>query len=126
VSDSNFSELLDASGVPFAIVANVLTGESVRFGNSSEVRFEDLAKSLFGDADAIVATNASLEGQILPRIWGQGTLSVAVCKPTDKTIVGAFSDTKMGIKDQYLWSKKLDAKFADFFSHDRNESISQR
>lgn len=50
----------------------------------------------------------SLEGQIFPRIWGQGNTKCVFCKPNNEEIVALFFDNCMDAKENYFFAKKLD------------------
>lgn len=65
--------------------------------------FEQLI--LFSNIDNLVA---SLDGQILPRIWVQGNTHCVICKPNSNQLVALFYDNCMDAKDNYLYAKKLD------------------
>jgi hypothetical protein len=102
--------LLAEEGISFAIVADISTGEVRRVGDPSGLPVDDLANSLFGDVERVLATNRSLEGQLLPRTWCQGGVCCIVCKPCQESLIGVFCDDKRGITERYHWAKSLDAK----------------
>lgn len=65
-------------------------------------------KSLFFDKEAVVALNNSLEGQITPRIWGQGSTRCIVCKPSPRLIVGLFCREESSALEFYEWAQTLE------------------
>jgi hypothetical protein len=101
VTESDIEKLLSDLKVPFAVVANVTTGEIQQIGDLSSIQPTDLLKSLFGDEKAVAALNESLEGQPTPQSWSQGDVSVVVCKPKPDVIVGLFDRTTLGAVERY-------------------------
>lgn len=108
-------ERLKEWNVPFAIIADVETGHTIRVGSSTGMGYDDLENTLFRDAETVLATSRSLEGQILPRMWSQGNVSCYVCKPNSQTIVGLFCSDQRNPVEKYHWSKKLNTRVADAF-----------
>lgn len=72
--------------------------------------FEQLV--LFGSVDSLMA---NVEGQILPRIWGQGNSKCVLCKPNEELIVALFYDSNMDAKENYFYAKQLDALVKESF-----------
>lgn len=60
---------------------------------------------LFGNMDSLYA---SIDGQMLPRIWTQGNTKCIVCKPNNEQLVALFYDNNMNATDNYFHAKKLD------------------
>ena len=102
--------------IPYAVVANLETGDTIGVGCSSGLEFEDLQNTLFRDAETVFATGRSLEGQILPRIWSQGNVSCFVCKPNEKTVVGLFTSDQRSPVEKYHWSKQLNSDVVNAFA----------
>ncbi|MCR5628171.1 hypothetical protein [Eubacterium sp.] len=65
--------------------------------------FEQLI--LYSDIDDLVAT---IEGQILPRIWVQGNSKCVICSQNSGQLVALFYDNSMNAKDNYFYAKQLD------------------
>ena len=99
--------------IPFAVIADLETGNAVRVGCSTGMGFDDLDNNLFRDAETVFATGRSLEGQVLPRIWSQGKISCFVCKPDERTIVGLFCHDKRNPIERYHWSKQLNSQIVN-------------
>lgn len=112
----SLNNVLDELKVSFAVVADLLSGEIKLIGDPDVVGNTDLIAALFADSETVESLNRSLEGQILPRIWGQGKVSCIVCKPTEKTIVGLFVIDKRDAVQKYHWSKKADEAIRLSFS----------
>ena len=112
-----FEERLKEWNVPFAVIADLDTGDTIRVGSSVGLGFDDLENTLFRDAETVFATGRSLEGQILPRNWSQGDVSCFVCKPNDKKVVGLFCKDQRNPVEKYHWSKQLDSGVVDVFAH---------
>ena len=102
--------------IPFAIIADLETGDTIRIGCSAGFGFIDLENNLFRDADTVFATGRSIEGQILPRTWSQGDISCFLCKVNEKTIVGLFCSDRLGPVEKYHWSKQLNSQILSVFS----------
>jgi hypothetical protein len=87
-------ELLDAVlhdyGLSYGVAAT--TGGEVlsRRGDIGALRWKGLLDQLFGSPDAIVRLVGSLEGQILPQVYGQGDIRAAVLRPRGDLVVGLF------------------------------------
>lgn len=111
-----FEERLTSWNIPFAVIADLSSGNAIRVGCSTGFEFDDLERSLFGDAERVLATGRSLEGQILPRTWSQGNVSCFVCKPNEHAIVGLFCSDQRSAVEKYHWSKQLSAEVAEAFA----------
>lgn len=109
-------ERLKEWNIPFAVVADLETGDAIRIGCSTGLDFEDLENILFRDADAVFVTGRSLEGQIFPRTWSQGNISCIVCKPNEKTMVGLFCSDQRNPVEKYHWSKQLNSQVVSAFA----------
>ena len=72
--------------------------------------FEQLV--LFGSVESLMA---NVEGQILPRILGQGNSKCVLCKPNDEVIVALFYDSCMDAKENYFHAKQLDMLLKEVF-----------
>ncbi len=101
------ASLVDEFGIAVAIVASVDDGAVVMIGQSTALEYDDLAEQLFGDAGRIAELNRSLEGQILPQMWSQGSVSCVVCKPDPHSIVGFIYHETRSVVEQYRWSKAV-------------------
>lgn len=102
--------------IPFAVVANLETGDTIGVGCASGLGVDDLQNILFRDAETVFATGRSLEGQILPRSWSQGNVSCFVCKPNEKTVVGLFCSDQRNPVEKYHWSKQLNSDVVNAFA----------
>jgi hypothetical protein len=114
--ENDLADLLSEQGLPLAVVVNVANGNLLRVGCGGETEFDDLLNSLLGDEAAIQATNDSLQGQILPRIWGQGRLTCILCKPRSDTIVCIFCDKEISSAELYHMSTSLNADIDRLYS----------
>jgi hypothetical protein len=63
-------------------------------GDQDRLKWKGLFEALFGDKETIARLSSSLEGQLLPRTWGQGDLYCLVCKPSRDALVGFFGRDK--------------------------------
>jgi len=89
-------------------VAALSTGEEVaREGDFSSLRWRGLANSLFGDRDRIIQLNDSLEGRLLPQVYGQGEVFCLVMKPVDDLLVGAFGQDGRDFLRLYSEGKQI-------------------
>ena len=104
---SEIEKLLNELNVPFAIVANVVTGEVDRYGDPSSIQPAGLIKVLFGDTEAVSTLSNWLEGQTMPRSFGQGDVAAVLCKPKPDLIVGLFCSIKLSPVEYYHWTKRL-------------------
>ena len=107
MTKADLESLLVDLNVPFAIVANVSTGEIERVGDPSSIQPSDLIKGLFGDAEAVGALHDSLTGQSLPRSFGQGAVAAVLCKPKPDLIVGLFAKVSLDPIEYHRWTKRL-------------------
>jgi hypothetical protein len=101
-------EYMKKNDIPYAIIANLQSGVIENLGDISALEHTGLIKGLFYDLDTIHNLNQSLDGQILPRIWGQGNVRCIVCKPYEGIIIGLFCKEEMSLYDFYMWTKKVD------------------
>ena len=109
---TSLEQLLASNGVPFAIVANVVTGETYRVGDPTGFGFDDLVNSLFADFDCVLATYRSVQGQLLPRMWSQGDVECVICRPTSDVLIGLFCKTERSPLEHFRWAKDLDAELS--------------
>jgi vacuolar-type H+-ATPase subunit C/Vma6 len=70
--------------------------------------FEQLI--LFSNTDKLLA---SLEEQILPRIWAQGNTKCVICKLNSENVIALFYDTCMEAKENYFYAKQLELLLKD-------------
>lgn len=104
---SKIKELMDNNNILFSVIANLDNDQVKMLGHKEKLNRIDLVNSLFGDKNSIKALNDSLEGQLMPRIWGQGEVSCIVCKPVNNILVGLFfHDTREPI-ETYRFSKEM-------------------
>ena len=68
-----------------------------------------LLESLIGPRGDARTTFDSLEGQILPRIWGQGEVFAFLCKPRPDLLVIVFGRSNLPVADRYRLSKIVGA-----------------
>lgn len=106
-----FRQVIDEQEFIFGIIASSSGEEILRYGDIDALQWKDLVKSLFGDVDAIVRLNKSLEGQILPQVYSQGDVRCAILKPKEELLIGLFDqsgkDTATFYKECREISKKL-------------------
>ncbi len=111
----NFSNILEVTGVPFAVVANLSIGEIHSVGDAKALGADDLFNQLFLDFETVSALNRSLQGQLLPRTWSQGKVCCIVCKPSEDVLVGLFCVGERDPVAQYHWSKQVGKKVSAFW-----------
>jgi hypothetical protein len=116
VDTKMLEERLSEWRIPFAVVADLETGDATRVGCSTGLGFDDLEGTLFRDADTVLATGRSLEGQILPRMWSQGDVTCYVYKVNEKTVVALFSSEHRNPVEKYHWSKQLHTHVVNAFA----------
>lgn len=109
-------EILESLDVQFAAVANLESGEIQFFGEQSAVGDTDLIRSLFADRETIESLNRSLDGQLLPRTWSQGSVSCVIFKPVKEMMVGLFVTDERSAIEQYRWAKQADEVIRTSFS----------
>ncbi len=98
---------LNELDISYCIIANIDSGEIEIVGLEESDDFRDLARMLFADSDAIRALVVSLEGQVLPRTWKQGSSTCVVCMPSKKWIVGVFASSYLDAVSEYKWAKQI-------------------
>jgi hypothetical protein len=104
---SKIKELMASNNILFSVIANLDNGQVKMLGDKEKLSHIDLVSTLFGDENSIKALNDSLEGQLMPRVWGQGEVSCIVCKPVNNILVGLFfQDTREPI-ESYRFSKEM-------------------
>ena len=74
-----------------------------------------LHHELFGGPVQIRRTYGSLENQLLPRIWSQGSVDCFVSKIGVDTLYGLFSTEKISAVETYRKSKKAALAFEELF-----------
>ena len=89
IGDS-LSAFVQENGFDCGIIATASGEGLARSGDFRSLKWDGLPNSLFGDPEAIRRLYASLEGEILPQIYGQGDVSCVVNKAGDDLIVGLF------------------------------------
>jgi hypothetical protein len=71
-----------------------------------------LLDALFRDAEAVRTLNSSIEGQMLPRMWGQGAWTCVVSKLPSGLIVGCLVALATDVRTGYQQARALDADLA--------------
>ena len=95
-------------------VAALSTGEEVaKEGDFSSLRWRGFANSLFGDRDSIIQLNDSLEGRLLPQVYGQGEVFCVVMKPLDDLLVGAFGQGRRDFVRLYNEGTKISQRITN-------------
>lgn len=77
-------------------------------------------RALFGDPEAVARLRASLEGQLLPRIWGQGSLNCAVSRLPDGAVFGIFFERSMDPVSLYRQSQLAAGRVGAIVEHWRH------
>lgn len=57
----------------------------------------------------------NVTGQLMPRIWSQGTTKCVIFKPSDEKIICVFYDTLLDVKENYFYAKDLSDKINELF-----------
>ena len=102
--------LVNEFGIVVVIVASLDDGALQMIGEAAALEHRDLVDQLFGDAERISELDRSLEGEILPQMWSQGSVSCVVCKPDAHSIVGLMYHETRPVAEQYRWSKAVNAR----------------
>lgn len=85
----------DKRGFVLALAAEAAGTELARWGEPSQLKWQGLVHSLFGDAEAIRRTLAALEvGEA--RVLAQGAVRCTYMRPTADVLVGLFSQDARG------------------------------
>jgi hypothetical protein len=111
--DKMLQRVIDEYGYLCGIIALSSGQEIMRYGNFAALQWKDLSNSLFGDAEAIVRLDQSLEGQILPQVFSQGDVRCAVMKPKEEIIVGIFDQSGKDLVSFYKECKEISKRLAD-------------
>src|SRR5262245_54214862 len=102
-------ELVEEHGFAWAVAATTSGQVLARSGDVAALQWPDLASSLFGDRDAIVRLDQSLDGQTLPQIWSQGEVTASVVKPRRELIIGLFDQSGQDAAQVYLRARRADS-----------------
>ena len=103
----NISDLLEKNNIAIVAKADLKNKRFEILKKDIELESYDLFEQLvlFNNIDNLMA---SVNGQILPRIWSQGNTKCVICQPKDEEIVALFYDTYMDAKDNYFYVEQLD------------------
>jgi hypothetical protein len=89
-----------------AIIFDPEGKEVVRVGSFESIECEGLFSALFSGPEEVQRLRDSLEGQLLPQIWGQGATNCFVSKLADGTVYCVFSQTPMDARALYRASRE--------------------
>lgn len=89
IADS-LAAFVRANGFDCGIVASASGEVLARSGDFGSLKWDGLPNSLFGDPASVRSLYDSLDGEILPQIYGQGDLSCVVNKLGDDMLIGLF------------------------------------
>lgn len=56
-----------------------------------------------------------LDGQIMPRMWGQGNSKCIISRPNDNQVIAMFYESTMDAKENYFFAKKIDSLVKEVF-----------
>ena len=103
----NIFDLLEKNNIAIVAKADLKNKRFEILKKDIEIKSYDLFEQLvlFNNIDNLMA---SVNGQILPRIWSQGNTKCVICQPKDEEIVALFYDTYMDAKDNYFYAQQLD------------------
>ena len=110
---SEITRIMSEHQLIYAIVTDLDSGRVDTFGDKTKLKYKGLVQTLFGDGDSIRDLNTSLEGQMMPRTWGQGEDACVVCKPAESIIVGLFYHEQRELAEAYHFSQELDAQIGE-------------
>ncbi len=110
---SEITRIMSEHQLIYAIVADLDSGKVDNFGDQTKLKYKGLVQTLFGDGDSIRDLNTSLEGQMMPRTWGQGEDTCVVCKPAECIIVGLFYHEQREPAEAYHFSQELKAQIGE-------------
>ncbi len=106
--DVVLSEVMAEHGFACGLVASSSGQVLARSGEFTALRWPDLATSLFGDQDAVVRLDESLQEQTLPQIFRQGEVMVLVMKPRADLVVGFFDQSGRDVARLYRQGQQID------------------
>ncbi len=103
----SINDFIEKNNIAIFVKADLKTKRMEIIKRNVELESYDLFQQLilFGNTDNLCA---SIDGQILPRIWTQGNTKCIVCKPKQEQLVALFYDNDMNATDNYFHAKKLD------------------
>jgi hypothetical protein len=100
-------ELVEEYGYVCGIATTGSGQVLARHGDFTALSWPDLPNSLFGDQDAIVRLDQSLDGQILPQVFAQGEVTALVMKPQAELIIGLFDQSGQDVTQIYLQGRRV-------------------
>lgn len=110
---SEMTRVMSEYRIIYVIVADLDSGRVDTFGDQTKLKYKGLVQTLFGDGDSIRDLNTSLEGQMMPRTWGQGGDACIVCKPAKSIIVGLFYHEQREPAEAYHFSQELEVQIGE-------------
>lgn len=103
----SINDFIEKNNIAIFAKADLKTKKFEIIKRNVELESYDLFQQLilFGNTDNLCA---SVDGQILPRIWSQGNTKCIVCKPNNEQLVALFYNNDLNATDNYFYAKKLD------------------
>jgi len=109
------SSLLEVYQLQYALLATSEGTILATAGSATTLATSDLVQVLCGDQATIQLLDQSLEGQLLPRSWGQGETIAHICKPSVHHLAILFG-TKTSLQHDYELSQRLDQALQQLFT----------
>ena len=109
------TSLLKIYHLQYALLATSAGTILATAGSATTLPTSDLVRSLCGDQAVIQRLDQSLEGQLLPRSWGQGETIAHICKPSVHQLAILFG-TKTSLQHDYELSQHLDQALQQLFT----------
>ena len=116
---SRFEKFLSKNDITFGVIAYLEDNEVKKldkFGDINLLIEHSIVDKLVGDIQSTNNLNKSLDGQILPQIWGQGKVAALIFKPNNNIIIGLFYEESRSAIEQYKWSKVLNSEIIKIFN----------
>jgi len=105
-----FRSLVSEHGFAFAIVASQQGEMLFKTGTRPELAEGHLFRELFGGPEEIARLAESLEGKLLPRIWGQGKVSCFIFVPAPGLVLGFLNDVGTDAVSEYRLGQTMKAQ----------------
>lgn len=109
--DDKLQHILDDTLQCFRLVYGLACAADGRIivtsGTKSLLKWGGLYDTLFGTSELIRQLYTSLDGQILPRSYGQGEVYCILLKPDGSTLVGLFGQGQLDPQSRYQQREEI-------------------
>jgi hypothetical protein len=99
----------------FAVIADGNGLARIEAGSPDDLLYQGLVSTLVRDPSTLQCLAESLQSQLLPQMWSQGSVTAYATLLSGGRVVVLFENTTLGAIEQYHRSKELEGKLLALF-----------